>query len=157
MKKTFIYRVSKYAIDDVPRGLFDADYISSSLLIGLRLEDMKSSSDALEAGFNKVSDITYIRETSQGIEDSLDNMCSLFISSYIFQSERGIGIDFDERSSEIDNFIKNLIFGPLNMHKRKKENIEIIADGDFYISVNRIFMLDSMEPVILVLNKEIND
>lgn len=150
MKKQFVYRVSKYAVDNVPRGLLEADYISSSLLIGLRLEDLKSSSDALEAGFNKVGDMTYVRKTSEGIEASIDDMCSLFISSYIFQSEREKAFDFDEENGKV---IKNLIVGPLNQLKRKKENIEIIADDDFYIGVDRIFMLDSMEPIILMLDK----
>ena len=157
MKKKFIYRVSKYSVDDVPSGLLEADYISSSLLIGLRLEDLKSSSDALESGFNKVGDMTYVREASEGIKASIDDMCSLFISSYIFQSERDKVFDFDKESREIEKVIKDLIVGPLNQLKRKKENIEIIAGDDFYIGVNRIFMLDSMEPIILVLDKEVNN
>lgn len=157
MKKKFIYRVAKYAVDDVPSALLEADGISSSLLIGLRLEDLKSSNDALEAGFEKVGGVTYVRETSEGIQASIDDMCSLFISSYIFQSERGKALDFDEGSRELEKVIKGLIVGPLNQLRRKKENIEIIAGDDFYIGVNRIFMLDSMEPMILVLDKEVKN
>ena len=157
MKKKFTYRVSECAVDDVPRELLETDCISSSLLIGLRLEDFKSSRDALEASFNKVNDITYVRETSEGVEASIYDMCSLFISSYIFQSEGDQVFDFDEENCEIGKVVKDLIIGPLNQLKRKRENIEITAVDDFYIGVDRIFMLGSVEPIILLLDKEVNN
>ncbi|MCX2782106.1 hypothetical protein OQJ46_03765 [Microbulbifer thermotolerans] len=157
MKKKFIYRVSKYAVDDIPRGLLKSDWISSSLLIGLRLEDLKSPVEAQEAGFNKVGDKTYVREAGGDIEFSIEDMRSLFISSYIFQSERDKIFDFDKKGREIEKYIRDLIVGPLNQLKRKKENIEIAVGDGFYTGVDRIFMLDSMEPIVLVLDKEVNN
>lgn len=154
MKNTFIYRVSKYAIDDIPRELLKADWVSSSLFVGLRLEDLKSPIDAQEAGFNKVSEMTFIRESDEDIGDSVNDMCSLFISTYIFQSERDNIFYFNEKSREIDKNIRDLIVGPLNQLKRKKGIIEITACDDFYTQISRIFMLDSMELMVLVLDKE---
>jgi hypothetical protein len=155
MKNKVNYRVSKYSIDDIPETIMGLDSFASSLLIGLRLEDLKSDDDAFEAGFEKIDEITFIRKGKEKIEATISQMHSIFISSYIFQADDKGTFDFERTGCEPAKFIKDFVVGPLNGMKYKREKVEILTDSSVFFETGRIIMLDSMEPLIGILDKEL--
>ena len=137
-------------------GCLDELKFLATLVVGLRLEDLKTCEEACALGYVQVDDNTFFKAidfVNREIEFDVGAFHEMFISGFIFQFETPYRLDSERYDCSLPKYFKNSVIGPLNSYKNKNDVIEISCTSEFYSSVNRILLFDSMESSALLLDK----
>ena len=155
MGKKYRYKTGNIELNEIYICLDDSKFLTT-LVVGLRLEDLKTSEDACALGYIQVDDNTFFKAidfTNREVEFDVVTFHEMFISGFIFQFEILYTLDSGKCDCDLSKYFKNSVIGPLNSYKNKNGVIEISCENKFYSFANRILLFDSMESSALLLDK----